>query len=317
MAEGTARPDRPAALEPHLGRRGGPRRHPRLDRRAGDRRDRLAVRRGRPRTAAATRSARPTTSSSSRASGLGAIVAEAQDHHPADVPARRPDPGRRGLARPAGERGAVPAGRCPAGRLAHDRAWSSRPRPSGPVSRGSPMPTAGRPTTRRSRPRSTGRCGGRTTSRTRRPGSPSAGARPRSDGGPGPIAIRGAVLREGGDAARIEPLTLAAPRAGEVRVRILGSGVCHSDLHVRDGDWPRPVPVVMGHEGAGVIEAVGPGVTDRHVGQPVALAWLDPVRGLPRLPGGPAVGVPGLALVPPPDARRGDGRARRRRAGRS
>ena len=70
-------------------------------------------------------------------------------------------------------------------------------------------------------------------------------------------------------ATRIEPLTLAAPRAGEVRVRILGSGVCHSDLHVRDGDWPRPVPVVMGHEGAGVIEAVGPGVTDRHVGQPV------------------------------------------------
>jgi S-(hydroxymethyl)glutathione dehydrogenase/alcohol dehydrogenase len=92
----------------------------------------------------------------------------------------------------------------------------------------------------------------------------------------GPIEIRGAVLREGGDAARIESLTLAAPRAGEVRVRILGSGVCHSDLHVRDGDWPRPVPVVMGHEGAGVIEAIGPGVTDRYVGQPVALAWLIP-----------------------------------------
>ncbi len=91
-----------------------------------------------------------------------------------------------------------------------------------------------------------------------------------------PIGIRGAVLREGGTPARIEPLVLAAPRAGEVRVRILASGVCHSDLHVRDGDWPRPLPVVMGHEGAGIIEAVGPGVTDRHVGQPVALSWLIP-----------------------------------------
>jgi S-(hydroxymethyl)glutathione dehydrogenase / alcohol dehydrogenase len=92
----------------------------------------------------------------------------------------------------------------------------------------------------------------------------------------GPITIRGAVLREPDGPVRVESLVLAAPRAGEVRVRILGSGVCHSDLHVRDGDWPRPLPVVMGHEGAGVVEAVGPGVTDRHVGQPVALSWLVP-----------------------------------------
>ena len=54
------------------------------------------------------------------------------------------------------------------------------------------------------------------------------------------------------------------------------SGVCHSDLHVRDGDWPRPGPVAMGHEGAGIIEALGPGVTTLRVGQPVALSWLVP-----------------------------------------
>lgn len=88
--------------------------------------------------------------------------------------------------------------------------------------------------------------------------------------------IRAAVLRAAGDAAAIEDVTIAEPRAGEVRVRILGSGVCHSDLHVRDGEWPRPVPMAMGHEGAGVVEAVGPGVSSLSVGQPVALSWLVP-----------------------------------------
>jgi S-(hydroxymethyl)glutathione dehydrogenase/alcohol dehydrogenase len=88
--------------------------------------------------------------------------------------------------------------------------------------------------------------------------------------------IRAAVLREAGDEAAIEPLELAEPRAGEVRVRIQASGVCHSDLHVRDGDWPRPTPIAMGHEGAGVVEAVGPGVRSLVVGQLVALSWLVP-----------------------------------------
>jgi Zn-dependent alcohol dehydrogenase len=57
---------------------------------------------------------------------------------------------------------------------------------------------------------------------------------------------------------------------------MLASGVCHSDLHVRDGDWPRPTPIVLGHEGAGVVDAVGPGVRSVSVGQPVALSWLVP-----------------------------------------
>ena len=87
---------------------------------------------------------------------------------------------------------------------------------------------------------------------------------------------RAAVLRTAGRPATIEHLELAEPRAGEVRVRILASGVCHSDLHVRDGDWPRPTPIAMGHEGAGVVEAVGPGVRSLSVGQPVALSWLVP-----------------------------------------
>ena len=85
--------------------------------------------------------------------------------------------------------------------------------------------------------------------------------------------VRAAVLREAGKAASVEELDLIEPRAGEVRVRVLASGVCHSDLHVRDGDWPRPIPIAMGHEGAGVVEAIGPGVRSLAVGQPVALSW--------------------------------------------
>ena len=88
--------------------------------------------------------------------------------------------------------------------------------------------------------------------------------------------IRAAVLRTAGQPATIEDLVLAEPRAGEVRVRILASGVCHSDLHVRDGDWPRPTPIALGHEGAGVVEAVGPDVDTLAPGQPVALSWLIP-----------------------------------------
>ena len=87
--------------------------------------------------------------------------------------------------------------------------------------------------------------GGRRTSRTRHP------ARRAATGERDMTATRGAVLRTLGGPVAVETLDVAVPRAGEVRVRILASGVCHSDLHVRDGEWPRPTPVVMGHEGAG------------------------------------------------------------------
>ncbi len=88
--------------------------------------------------------------------------------------------------------------------------------------------------------------------------------------------VRAAVLEEVGRPVVVRELELIEPRAGEVRVRMLASGVCHSDLHVRDGEWDRPTPIVMGHEGAGVVEAVGPRVTTPRVGQLVALSWLIP-----------------------------------------
>lgn len=74
----------------------------------------------------------------------------------------------------------------------------------------------------------------------------------------------------------VEELVLDEPRAGEVRVRMLASGVCHSDLHVRDGEWDRPGPVVLGHEGAGIVEAVGPAVDGLAVGGLVTLTWYAP-----------------------------------------
>lgn len=88
--------------------------------------------------------------------------------------------------------------------------------------------------------------------------------------------IRAAVIERAGTPSAVETLVLDDPRAGEVRVRMTAAGVCHSDLHVRDGDWERPGPIVMGHEGAGLVEAVGEGVDPGLVGRSVALSWYAP-----------------------------------------
>jgi S-(hydroxymethyl)glutathione dehydrogenase/alcohol dehydrogenase len=71
-------------------------------------------------------------------------------------------------------------------------------------------------------------------------------------------------------------VALADPGPGEVCVRIAAAGVCHSDLHVWRGEWPLPMPLVMGHEGSGVIEQVGPGVEHLAVGDHVVLSWVAP-----------------------------------------
>ncbi|HEY3333867.1 MAG TPA: alcohol dehydrogenase catalytic domain-containing protein [Candidatus Limnocylindrales bacterium] len=88
--------------------------------------------------------------------------------------------------------------------------------------------------------------------------------------------IEAAVIERAGVPTTIETLLLDDPHPGEVLVRMTASGVCHSDLHVRDGEWQRPGPIVMGHEGAGVIEAVGAGLDPGVVGRPVALSWYAP-----------------------------------------
>jgi S-(hydroxymethyl)glutathione dehydrogenase/alcohol dehydrogenase len=86
--------------------------------------------------------------------------------------------------------------------------------------------------------------------------------------------MRASVLHEQGTPLSVEELELEAPRAGEVRVRMTASGVCHSCLHAADGSWKGvPVPIVLGDEGAGVVEAIGPGVGELKVGDHVILSW--------------------------------------------
>jgi S-(hydroxymethyl)glutathione dehydrogenase / alcohol dehydrogenase len=86
--------------------------------------------------------------------------------------------------------------------------------------------------------------------------------------------MRAAILYEAGEPLRVEDVEVDPPRMGEVAVRMAASGVCHSDLHVVDGIHPHPRPAILGHEGAGVIEAVGPGVTALGPGDHVILSWL-------------------------------------------
>ena len=85
--------------------------------------------------------------------------------------------------------------------------------------------------------------------------------------------MRAAVLRVPGQPLAIEEVDLAEPRAGEVQVRVQAAGVCHSDLHYMTGDLPSLLPVVLGHEGTGIVERVGPGVTRVVPGDLVVMMW--------------------------------------------
>lgn len=85
------------------------------------------------------------------------------------------------------------------------------------------------------------------------------------------MQIKAAVLYEPNQPLVVETVELDDPKAGEVLVRIAAAGVCHSDYHIMKGEWSTPLPVVLGHEGAGVVERVGPGVTRLSPGQHVIL----------------------------------------------
>jgi NDMA-dependent alcohol dehydrogenase len=87
------------------------------------------------------------------------------------------------------------------------------------------------------------------------------------------MKTRAAVLRQVGGPITVETVDLEAPRAGEVLVKVAAAGVCHSDWHIVSGATQHPLPVVLGHEGAGVVQEIGPGVTNVQVGQHVALNW--------------------------------------------
>ena len=116
------------------------------------------------------------------------------------------------------------------------------------------------------------------------------------------MRIRAAVLKASGlppPYVRSQPLDvveldLAPPGRGEVLVRIGAAGLCHSDLSVIDGSRPRPLPMALGHEAAGVVEALGDGVTDLAVGDHVVLVFVPSCgRCGPCAAGRPALCEPG------------------------
>lgn len=87
------------------------------------------------------------------------------------------------------------------------------------------------------------------------------------------MQVQAAVLYEAKTPLSIETVEVLDPGPGEVRVRMHASGVCHSDLHVMTGDLPMVTPIILGHEGAGVIESVGDGVKSVEPGDHVIPIW--------------------------------------------
>ena len=85
--------------------------------------------------------------------------------------------------------------------------------------------------------------------------------------------IRAAILWEQGQPLSVEAAELDAPGPGEVLVELKAAGVCHSDLHPARGDWPAKTPLVLGHEGAGIVREVGASVTRVKAGDHVVLCW--------------------------------------------
>jgi aryl-alcohol dehydrogenase len=88
------------------------------------------------------------------------------------------------------------------------------------------------------------------------------------------MEIRAAVTFEKSAEFKIEPVQLSEPQDHEVLVRVVGAGICHTDLAARDQHLPIPLPSVLGHEGAGVVEKVGSRVTKVKPGDHVAMSWM-------------------------------------------
>src|SRR5437660_3210608 len=122
--------------------------------------------------------------------------------------------------------------------------------------------------------------------------------------GVGPMKIKAAVLEKMGAATpyekskplAIQEVELDPPGRGEVLVKMAAAGLCHSDLSVIDGNRPRPTPMVLGHEAAGVVQELGPGVDDLAKGDHVVMVFV-PSCGhcLPCAEGRPALCEPGAA----------------------
>ena len=90
------------------------------------------------------------------------------------------------------------------------------------------------------------------------------------------IRTQGAVARRAGDPASLETVVVDDPGPGEVRLRLLTAGVCHTDLHACNGGMGDDFPYLLGHEGCGVVESVGEGVDRARIGERVMIFWRAP-----------------------------------------
>ena len=88
------------------------------------------------------------------------------------------------------------------------------------------------------------------------------------------ITTRAAVCRVPGQPWEITELELDEPKANEIRIKFFAAGLCHSDDHIQKGDAPMRLPVVGGHEGAGIVDAVGEAVTRVKVGDHVTCSFI-------------------------------------------
>src|SRR5262249_18706752 len=91
--------------------------------------------------------------------------------------------------------------------------------------------------------------------------------------------MKAAMLREIGKPLTIEDVPAPTPGTGEVLIKVDACGVCHSDLHLADGDWDllRPItktPLILGHEVAGTVVALGPDASGHPVGERVGVPWI-------------------------------------------
>ena len=103
------------------------------------------------------------------------------------------------------------------------------------------------------------------------------------------MRIKAAILWERGQPLSIEDADLDPPGAGEVLVEIKSAGVCHSDLHPARDDWPMRTPLVLGHEGAGIVREVGPGVSRVKRDDRVVLCWAPACGACPPCASGQAI----------------------------
>ena len=85
--------------------------------------------------------------------------------------------------------------------------------------------------------------------------------------------MKAAILYQANQPLQVVDVEQEGPRAGEARVRVMATGICHSDWHIMNGDWPLPLPMVLGHEAAGIVQEIGAGVANVTPGDHVIFSF--------------------------------------------